>query len=85
MCLGVPGRIITITPVDDFIRMGSVDFGGVTKEINLSLVPEAAPGGYVLVHAGFAIAVIDEVAAQATLDALNSLEEPIDRDKEPAP
>lgn len=76
MCLGVPAKILDLEPVDGPIRLGIVDFGGIEKTINLSLVPEATCGDYVMIHAGFAIARIDEESAMATLEALESLEEP---------
>lgn len=56
---------------------GRVDFGGIVKEINLAYVPEAQPGDYVLVHAGFAISVIDEEQAAEIfrfLDMMDSQE-----------
>lgn len=67
MCLAIPGKIISLTGDDPMERTGRVDFGGVIKEINLAFVPETAVGQYVLVHAGFAIALIDEAEAQETL------------------
>jgi hydrogenase expression/formation protein HypC len=63
MCLAVPGRVLDISGDDPLTRVGRVDFGGVVKEINLAFAPEADVGGYVLVHVGFAIAVIDEAEA----------------------
>ena len=73
MCLSVPGQILSITVQDELIRTGIVDFGGVRKEINLSYVPEAAEGDYVLVHVGFAISVIDETEARTTLETLEEI------------
>ena len=63
MCLAFPGRVLSID--GDFAK---VDFGeGTAREgINVSLV-EARPGKYVLVHAGYAIQVMDEKEAQKTL------------------
>jgi len=63
MCLAFPGRVLSID--GDFAK---VDFGeGTAREgINVSLV-EAKPGQYVLVHAGYAIQVMDEKEAQKTL------------------
>ena len=52
MCLGVPGRITAVE--DGLVRMGTVDFDGSSLEVCLAYVPEAGPGDYVLVHAGFA-------------------------------
>ena len=70
MCLAVPGRLLDIDGDDALTRQGRVAFGGIVKRANLAYVPEACPGDYVLVHAGFAIAVIDEHEAAKTLDFL---------------
>jgi hydrogenase expression/formation protein HypC len=75
MCLAVPGKIIEINNRDPITRQGTVDFGGVSKEINLSFVPEAVPGDYVLVHAGFALNTIDEAEAAQVFDYLREMGE----------
>ena len=66
MCLCIPGRILDRgeTP----LCLGRVAFGAVVKLVSLALVPEAAVGGYVLVHAGTAIQVLDEALAREVLD-----------------
>jgi hydrogenase expression/formation protein HypC len=46
-----------------------IDVGGNTKEVNITLTPEAKAGDYVLIHAGFAIQVIDEKYAEEIFDA----------------
>ena len=69
MCLGIPGQIVETGP-DGLMRMGKVDFGGVTREICLAYVPEAQVGDYVIVHVGFAISQLDEAEAQETLALL---------------
>ena len=66
MCLAVPGKVVAIEG-DDELRMARIDFGGVTREACLAYVPEAKIGDYVLVHVGFAIATVDEQAAQDAL------------------
>ena len=66
MCLAVPGRIIAIKGPPDAGRTGTVDFQGSRMEVGLALVPEAAAGDWVLVHAGFAISVLDEAEALET-------------------
>lgn len=73
MCLAVPGRIVKLAGTT-----AKVDFGGVTTEAELVLVPEAREGDYVLVHAGFAIQVLDEAAAQETLKLYAELAEAVD-------
>ena len=71
MCLGVPGRITAVE--DGLMRMGTVDFDGSSLEVCLAYVPEAEPGDYVLVHAGFALTRLDEDQAAKTLEALREL------------
>ena len=66
MCLAVPGRLVERH--DDLgTPMGTVDFGGVRKEVCLAYVPEIEVGEYALVHVGFAISRVDEESARATL------------------
>jgi hydrogenase expression/formation protein HypC len=66
MCLAVPGKIIETYNTGD-LKMGRVDYGGVVKEACLAYVPDAEVGQYVIVHAGFALNVLDEAEAQETL------------------
>jgi hydrogenase expression/formation protein HypC len=74
MCLAVPGRLVEITGEGE-LRMGRVDFAGVTREACLAYVPEAQLGDYVLVHVGFALSRVDEQAALETLRTLAELGE----------
>jgi hydrogenase expression/formation protein HypC len=74
MCLAIPGQIQSITGDDELSRQGRVAFGGIIKLVNLAFAPEAVVGDFVLVHAGFAIAVIDAEAARETLDYLAEME-----------
>jgi len=55
--------------------MGRVSFDGVVKEVNLTLVPEARPDDYVMVHVGAAIAVVNEHEARKTFEVLRQLGE----------
>lgn len=75
MCLAVPGRILSLSGDDPIIRVGRVDFGGVSMEINLAYVPEARIGDYVLVHVGFALTVINEAEAERVLACLREIAE----------
>jgi hydrogenase expression/formation protein HypC len=76
MCLAIPGIITTIDPSDDEIfRTGKVSFDGIFREVNLSMVPEAKIGDYVLVHVGVALQVIDEEEAKETLACFRELDE----------
>lgn len=67
MCLGIPGKIVSITGDDPITRAARVSFGGVVKECSLAYVPEAVVGDYVIVHVGFAISRLDEEEATETL------------------
>ncbi len=71
MCLGVPGKITEVEEV--LMRMGIVDFDGSSLKVCLAYVPEAAVGDYVLVHAGFALARLDEEQARETLEILERM------------
>lgn len=72
MCLGVPGRITEIYQQEN-LRMGTIDFGGVSREACLAYVPEAEVGDYVVIHVGFAISLLSEEEAMASLEALSEL------------
>jgi len=74
MCLAVPGTILAVRG-EDVLRTGTVSFGGVNKEANLAFVPEAKVGDYVLVHAGFAISIVDEAEAAETLEYFRQIGE----------
>ena len=73
MCLAVPGKIIK-QYTSQAAKMGKVDFGGVIREVCLEAVPEAELGQYVIVHAGFALSVLSEEEANATLEAFKELD-----------
>lgn len=74
MCLGIPGKIIEIYETNG-LKMGTVDFGGVTREACLAYVPEAKIGDYTIIHVGFALNIIGEEEAQETLDLLRQIAE----------
>jgi len=69
MCLAVPMRIESIDN-----SVAQVEIGGVMRAVSLALTPEARPGDYALIHAGYAISVIDEEEAQETLRLLAEME-----------
>ncbi len=73
MCLAVPGKILAIDGNDPILRSGKVDFAGVVKTVNLSYVPDAKVGDYVLVHVGFAISTVDEAEAVKVFDYLREM------------
>jgi len=70
MCLAVPMKLIERR---ELIGVAEVD--GVRREVSLMLQPEAKLGDYVLVHAGYAIGVVDEAEAMITLDLLRQVAE----------
>ena len=72
MCLGIPGKIIEISDQETLL-MGKVDFGGVIKDVCLAYVPEAKVGDYTLIHVGFALSLMDEKEANASLDTLREI------------
>lgn len=69
MCLAVPAKIIEINGDN-----AKVDFGGVLRTVNISLV-DVEVGEYVIVHAGFAIEIMDEEEAKKTLDLFREVME----------
>ena len=72
MCLGIPGEVIDLNDRDGLL-MGTVDFGGVRKEVCLAYVPDVEVGEYVIVHVGFAITTVDRQEAERTLDVLRAM------------
>lgn len=75
MCLAVPGKIISIEAADSTFRSGRVNFGGIVKNVNLSYVPEAKLGDYVIVHVGFALSIVDEGEAMQVFEYLRQMDE----------
>ncbi|MGY6027879.1 hydrogenase maturation factor HybG [Phytobacter sp. AG2a] len=76
MCIGVPGQIVSVG--ESIHHLAQVDVCGVRREVNIMLICEGEPatllGQWVLVHVGFAMSVIDEQEAHATLAALADLD-----------
>ena len=70
MCLAVPGKVVQIDRSDPLTLVGKVDFAGIIKEISLAFVPEVEVGDYVIVHAGFALNIIDGNEADTVFDYL---------------
>jgi hydrogenase expression/formation protein HypC len=67
MCLAVPAEIRSIEG-----HFATVDYGGVTRKANISLV-DAKVGEYVIVHAGYAIQVLDKDEAMKTLEIFKEM------------
>jgi hydrogenase expression/formation protein HypC len=78
MCLAVPGKILE-TKEENGSRFGRVQFGGITRLVQLDFVPEAEVGDYVIVHVGFALSKVNAEEAERTyqmLEEMGMLEEP---------
>lgn len=72
MCLAVPGKLIEIYE-EGGMKMGRVDFEGTVQAVCLEYVPEIQIGQYAIVHAGFALSVMDEEEAHKTLEIFGGL------------
>jgi hydrogenase expression/formation protein HypC len=73
MCLGIPGQIVAI--IDPAEASAMMEIGGVRRPVNISFVPDARVGDWVLVHVGFAMSRIDAQEAERTLELLTELGE----------
>lgn len=85
MCLGIPGRVTGLIDQDGLL-MGTVDFGGLRKQVCLAYVPDVETGEYVIVHVGFAITKVDRREAERTLDMLRAMGDAVEAELgEPLP
>lgn len=76
MCLAIPGKIIEITnALDETFRTAKVSFGGIFKEVNLYMTPDANIGDYVMVHVGVAISKVEEEEADKIFSYLKEMGE----------
>jgi hydrogenase expression/formation protein HypC len=73
MCVAVPSLITAIDGTD-----AEVDIGGISRKASLMLTPDAKIGDYVLIHAGYAISIVDREEAEATLELFRELAESIE-------
>jgi len=80
MCLAVPTRIVHIEG-----DLAEAEIGGVARTVSLAFVPEARVGDYVLIHAGFAISVLDEESARESLCLLEEIGAPARGEGEAGP
>jgi len=71
MCLGIPGEVLEIEEPSAGLRQGTLSFGGVRKRVCLAYVPEVNVGDYVVVHAGFALSIIDPDRAREVFETLD--------------
>ena len=72
MCLAIPGKVLSKEDRAGTL-LGRVDFGGITREIQLDFVPEVEVGEYVIVHVGFALSRLDAEEAARTLELLREM------------
>ena len=72
MCLAIPGKIVEKFE-ENGLPMGLIDFSGARNNACLSYTPEAEIGNYVIVHAGFALQILNEDEALASLRELTRL------------
>lgn len=66
MCLSLPGKIVEING-----EIATINYGGVTKEANISLLENIQKGDFVLIHVGFAIEKVDEKQARGMYNLLS--------------
>lgn len=72
MCLAIPGRVLEKIEENGLV-MGLIDYSGTRNKACLTYTPEAGVGDYVIVHAGFALQVLNEDEAEASLRELSRL------------
>jgi hydrogenase expression/formation protein HypC len=70
MCLAIPARVILMNEN----QMAEVDIHGVTRTVSLAMTPDAEIGSWVLIHAGFAIQVVDEEFAAESWELIQQIE-----------
>lgn len=68
MCLAIPMKVIEING-----NVGTIELGGVRRTADISLVSEVQIGQYVIVHAGFALSILNEVEAEKTLTLFSNI------------
>ncbi len=74
MCLAIPGKVVKIFDQNG-LKTGNIDYSGTKNSACLEYVPEVKIGEYVIVHAGFAISIIDEEEAKKTLELWDEMVE----------
>lgn len=79
MCLAVPMELVEITGEGT----GRVDAGGVKTDVSLVMIPHAALGDWLIIHAGFGIEVLDREEARIRLDLFRELAEAAAQEDEP--
>jgi len=79
MCLAIPGKVVEIFDKNGLLT-GRIDYGGTSHEACLEYVPEVTIGQYAIVHAGFALSILDEEEAKKTLDTWSEMVDAVERD-----
>ena len=80
MCLAIPGKITEIYE-ENGLQMGKINYAGTENSVCLAYVDDALVGKYVLVHAGFAISVLDEEEAKESLSLWDEMIEKAENDE----
>jgi hydrogenase expression/formation protein HypC len=75
MCLAIPARIKSINGTE-----AEVEIGGITRQTSIMLTPEARVGDYVLLHAGYAINILDQAQAEETLAIFAEMSEIMEKE-----
>jgi hydrogenase expression/formation protein HypC len=73
MCLAIPAQIVEVS--DAQAGLAKAEISGVRRAVSTALCPEADVGDWVLIHVGFALEMIDEEQARATLELLEQMGE----------
>jgi len=72
MCLAIPGKLLEVFD-ENGLKMGNIDFAGSVSKACLEYVPEIEIGNYTIVHAGFALSILNEEEAKNSFDAWDEL------------
>ena len=77
MCLAIPLKLVSVNGTD---AVGEV--GGIQREVSIMMTPDVKVGDYVVVHAGFAIQVLDQQEAEENLEILRQIGEMVEVKRE---
>ena len=79
MCLGVITKVVKIDG-----QKADVEFDGVTQTISIAMTPQVKIGEYVMLHAGFAISIIDQTQAEETMELFVEIKKMMEEEKQDA-
>ncbi|MGX7677743.1 HypC/HybG/HupF family hydrogenase formation chaperone [Jatrophihabitans sp. DSM 45814] len=83
MCLGIPGRVVELVAGYEG-QLVLVDVQGAVRKVNAGMLEQPThPGDWVLLHLGFAVAVIDDAEAQRALSGLELVGRPLEVPESP--